>query len=1580
MDLLKALEEKELSSDQGWSTASRFSTSNESFASLHDVPLDAWPELNRPETSDKNMSVEESHSQMWKHAMDFPGYVHHSSSKPSVPVQYYPNKQSAANQQFYSKCGSQQFDPSQSSSGSVGEDATSQHVSSQLDYLESQEAVMALQDFMENPTSSPQSSMTGTVSMDYQNTKSLFSQASRQTSKLEQTRVDGSSPQHGGSVVSALLQQQSPHVLLDSPNVKAADTSTGRAGQINQMGGLSQINHMNSPIPSQREQQQQLLRTSGNHSDSVQTHPNIRSYNQNKPFQNQQMIYSQNEQNIHSQNQQDRHPVNKNVQSLNQNIPYQHQPGQMQHGNMVTYHHQLHNSQMFQPRAQQNLHSPNVNHRGLEMAGQNMSYHQKQRQHSLSTASLNINNSSLNQSQNADPLVPSNRGNPSFSSAEPSLGVRPKSKLENILTRGQSNDTGLPSHFLQTDYSKTCESPMQNSPYYDYDGGKVCNNSNLRMPNMHNMNSPVHRDARYAYPPADNVSAQLQYHSQSSVQPQYEHFSPSSSYSSSDSQYGSQTLDFQPNRQSFSDSGQSVSSPPYEHAQYVQSGIPQSTVTNENQSYALQNQYVKHSKSLKTGQMQQKHGATVQSKVISNLKVVGGSLQKDMVYSIKSSSGKRICASWNGETFETVDRSVVQNPLDPHLSMFGENRESMLGGGAKNNSRGRPLKGNATGMHQTSSSGDQRRQGPRSKAPMLRPANYCDKAEEGSEVLLPNGRIWQHASPLTRRPLHPEREKLATGSTSTVPVSKGINSFQDQSNNDMSEAQAAEEKIPPKPPRKRFTSNGEELLAVCKFCGYTSIDLDKCERCFRRLPEDAKLTTLLKKTKTGNISQSGGSSNVTIDKKSFYGKVVSEQDMPYKNEDSVKPPPGGPQVEEDSPVGLNTKGISSVIKGKPGRKLAQNKMKPTKPRAKKSKSLVPETVTISSDEETDSNSSQAKNFALVAPVLGQSHTDAHAEAEAAPAKPEEKAEDDLPLFSVEVPKKQPVSRRGRMEDEQGRLVKKSKKTAHIEEELEMPVCDSTQEECTTVALNARSVRIGALKLTPAKNILVTDKAIHFNLSCEATEENYLIELTAHEIESCQGYLRHPLPLLFFITTPACGIKLRKQLKKGKQEFFDPKSSDPKIKYIVIIINKMEDCDKTAIRMLFKHYSMIKKNKKNIFSEMTSDESQMLLITTTPQVNDNVKNLCNRAINAKEEEKERLAASPSTLSSIEDTSEDGCRSRSASPLRIGFSGKIEKLVTYPPPPAPRGITITNEDLFCLNEGEFLNDVIIDFYLKYLYLEKLSETDRKKIHIFSSFFYKCLTQKQPRNSLPEDVAKKSPAVRRHSRVKTWTRHADLFEKDFILIPINEHAHWFLAIICFPGMNDAVWHPFHPRMSANDNGNAAAEQSQQEPEPMETEAPHENGEEGGALKEIRGSPVDVQLCLEGEEKSDFNLGLKQPCILIFDSLAGPSRTNVIKILKEYMQVEWDSRKSEKRNLREAMKGRNVQVPQQTNYSDCGVYVLQYAECFFYDKIMDFSLPMKGLKTWFKDEVVLRKRDEIRELILDLAKRTQTDNSAAS
>jgi hypothetical protein len=37
----------------------------------------------------------------------------------------------------------------------------------------------------------------------------------------------------------------------------------------------------------------------------------------------------------------------------------------------------------------------------------------------------------------------------------------------------------------------------------------------------------------------------------------------------------------------------------------------------------------------------------------------------------------------------------------------------------------------------------------------------------------------------------------------------------------------------------------------------------------------------------------------------------------------------------------------------------------------------------------------------------------------------------------------------------------------------------------------------------------------------------------------------------------------------------------------------------------------------------------------------------------------------------------------------------------------------------------------------------------------------------------------------RVKNWTRNINIFEKDFVVIPINKSAHWYLAIICYPAL---------------------------------------------------------------------------------------------------------------------------------------------------------------------------------------------------
>ncbi|XP_065184433.1 uncharacterized protein LOC135815120 isoform X2 [Sycon ciliatum] len=184
----------------------------------------------------------------------------------------------------------------------------------------------------------------------------------------------------------------------------------------------------------------------------------------------------------------------------------------------------------------------------------------------------------------------------------------------------------------------------------------------------------------------------------------------------------------------------------------------------------------------------------------------------------------------------------------------------------------------------------------------------------------------------------------------------------------------------------------------------------------------------------------------------------------------------------------------------------------------------------------------------------------------------------------------------------------------------------------------------------------------------------------------------------------------------------------------------------------------------------------------------------------------------------------------------------ELLTYPPLPQTGGITVTSNDLLCLQPQEFLNDIIIDFYLKYLFHE-LPEEKQAKVHMFNSFFYRRLTQRQAGGST-RSAAKSGGLVgisnshqEMHDRVKKWTRNVDIFDKDFVFIPINEHAHWYLAVICFPGADGPV---FESKQSVN----TAADVS-----PMDMDADHaehshnHNGVSTGGSHSALSSPSDAE-----------------------------------------------------------------------------------------------------------------------------------------
>ncbi|RKO92416.1 hypothetical protein BDK51DRAFT_18591 [Blyttiomyces helicus] len=86
-----------------------------------------------------------------------------------------------------------------------------------------------------------------------------------------------------------------------------------------------------------------------------------------------------------------------------------------------------------------------------------------------------------------------------------------------------------------------------------------------------------------------------------------------------------------------------------------------------------------------------------------------------------------------------------------------------------------------------------------------------------------------------------------------------------------------------------------------------------------------------------------------------------------------------------------------------------------------------------------------------------------------------------------------------------------------------------------------------------------------------------------------------------------------------------------------------------------------------------------------------------------------------------------------------------------------IRITRSEYDRLLPGVFLNDTIMEFYLRYLLTNMLDENLRDEVHMFNSFFFEQLS--------------KDPVDAGLERVKSWTSKVDIFSKSFVFVPINE-----------------------------------------------------------------------------------------------------------------------------------------------------------------------------------------------------------------
>ena len=131
--------------------------------------------------------------------------------------------------------------------------------------------------------------------------------------------------------------------------------------------------------------------------------------------------------------------------------------------------------------------------------------------------------------------------------------------------------------------------------------------------------------------------------------------------------------------------------------------------------------------------------------------------------------------------------------------------------------------------------------------------------------------------------------------------------------------------------------------------------------------------------------------------------------------------------------------------------------------------------------------------------------------------------------------------------------------------------------------------------------------------------------------------------------------------------------------------------------------------------------------------------------------------------------------------------------------------------------------------------------------------------------------------------------------------------------------------------------------------------------------------------EEDISNDVPVRQPCILVFDSLGGRKdrQARLCAVLRDFLTMEYQEKyPGQKREFStRTIPGCAPKVPQQPNLTDCGIYVCHNVETFFKNPINDYTLPITSLKNWFPGSEPRVKRRDIATLIRKLATEQNQD-----
>ena len=201
-----------------------------------------------------------------------------------------------------------------------------------------------------------------------------------------------------------------------------------------------------------------------------------------------------------------------------------------------------------------------------------------------------------------------------------------------------------------------------------------------------------------------------------------------------------------------------------------------------------------------------------------------------------------------------------------------------------------------------------------------------------------------------------------------------------------------------------------------------------------------------------------------------------------------------------------------------------------------------------------------------------------------------------------------------------------------------------------------------------------------------------------------------MPLLFITCTPSTCTRIRRDINldyKTHGLYFDLSSPDETMRRITMLPERMPDEVKN---MLTTFYS-------NVISELDSKSANEMLVKSTP-----------KTATMSNQQQLQLRGSANESGNKGGISGVTSGSNMGSGMTTG-PARVEKYCQYPIT-GSNTVSVTQEDYFCLEDESFLNDVIIDFYFKWIHHSIIPLESRDKTHIFTTYFYKRLTTRPPK----------------------------------------------------------------------------------------------------------------------------------------------------------------------------------------------------------------------------------------------------------